>query len=1624
MTVRRRAYAFALALVGVSGVFAQPPAAGDKLSDFGLGPDGKALEQTSPRDSRPKVVVVRPGGYHIVATPELAALPDDDPQTQASAIVSALLRADRQTPLGQGESTLFPEGTKFAGVELTDDRVVVKFDFPEDFLTSPARVRERYDLISEAIIRNLSRLPLRSFEIYARQPANRSYVALDKFLPKDPAPEVDLTPDSAVAPRTEAPTTKSATLEPSRLNQYPRPAPSRPVGALTGKAVYLNPGHGWVWRDSSDSWSLQRGFVQNNIEDFSNVELVNQWLWAYCYNAGADVFSCREADFNSNMVVVDNDDGWDGTKGYYETGNGWFNSSLAGFKNGLAPYASGVDPFSTGTNRLVQCVVGAPTATARWVPQVPAEGWYNVYVSHSAYSNRSPAAHYRVYHAGGTTDVTLDQRRRRFTWVYLGTFYFESGIDASRASVELLNDSSSTSHYVSADAVRFGGGVGLVTRGTAGTSGKPRFEEEARYHIQYSGAPVSVYDSSSTDEADGWSGRPKFGRWLRDGAVAYGAPPQDSVFISSHTNAFDGTARGMDTYVYTGYEGTWHDQLRNFVHDEVLNDCQLGYSSLFINHGVGKRYGNYGENNPSNVGDLMPIFLGEWLFHDNATDMSLYHDPKFRQVMARAIYQGIVKFWANRNSTPVFLLPEPPRNVRVTQTGPTQVRIQWDPPLTDNQGIRGDAATGYKLYVSSHGRSYGAPISISGGATTSYDLAVTPDTTYFFYLTATNQGGESFPTEVMSARTTSEPAAPKVLIVNGFDKLDIATRQAIPWTGGTLYRQRVAKMNTFDYIVEHARSIAAWGRPIAFDSCEDEAIEANYVSLANYAAVIWIAGLQAEVSTTDPTNDISITPTQQSKLTSYLANGGKLFISGSEIAWDLDRSGTTTFVDTTLRANYVADSAGTNGAVGASGSIFSDLGAVTFDDGTGPRYAVRYPDVITTTASSLPALYYGGAPTLLDGFETIGGWKDPNFSAQTNADAASSFAIVNSPVLQGSGAGDLYYVWGSGNFLREYNSALPEFPKASTFSVWIYGDASGHRVRLALRDTDNEIYVNDWLTIDFSGWREMRWNIATDSATVWANASNNIIDGPNVRLDSIQLQKAGASAAGHLYFDLATYAPTTVAGGPIAAIQCASPYKLVYLAFPFETILQPEAQRQLMKRVLDFFFPPPFTPSATDPLTTSAGWTTFVRTPSNAASVDHDNLRSALRASVVADPSRYRVAGWMTDSSRWLPYSSVGSDNVVRGKFYVFALPSNPAQGNTIPNLRLRLATRYAQNSMLEVFNHTNLSASDELLEQELRPSTDPARPSLYRVDFDPIDVPYLASHASTEGIAAGFEAYAMFPQDTGSIALTELVLGTYPSLITPDSIPPVKTYAPTASDAGNLASNQPGAVKDLFSVLFTSTTEGDFGTRDGTYGPTYAEGNFGVTVSSVGFDNTRGGTRLAVAAIDFGTDADYPSRLRVEPNKQYKLRFHVTSSSPSNRNPQLRLRARSIRFAWSQKLEIGGALSAGSINNTIAAESLPGVGCLNPERIGSETNGGWYTMIFHTPMSLDIRSDGSGDLAARMPNIWNEPGPGANALSRRDLRVGFDLLDTLSPPPNGLLEEGNFTIDRIEIRAYTLVAD
>src|SRR5262249_18565150 len=104
----------------------------------------------------------------------------------------------------------------------------------------------------------------------------------------------------------------------------------------------------------------------------------------------------------------------------------------------------------------------------------------------------------------------------------------------------------------------------------------------------------------------------------------------------------------------------------------------------------------------------------------------------------------------------------------------------------------------------------------------------------------------------------------------------------------------------------------------------------------------------------------------------------------------------------------------------------------------------------------------------------------------------------------------------------------------------------------------------------------------------------------------------------------------------------------------------------------------------------TTGWTQFTENTPGRVVLDYDSTNTALRSTVsLSTTGFFRISGWASANSEWLPYSAVGSDHYVRGKFYVFrADQANAGDFNQIPGVRMRLSNRFAVNSMLEVFSH------------------------------------------------------------------------------------------------------------------------------------------------------------------------------------------------------------------------------------------------------------------------------------------------------------------------------------------------
>ncbi|HTR81558.1 MAG TPA: S8 family serine peptidase [Bacteroidota bacterium] len=128
--------------------------------------------------------------------------------------------------------------------------------------------------------------------------------------------------------------------------------------------------------------------------------------------------------------------------------------------------------------------------------------------------------------------------------------------------------------------------------------------------------------------------------------------------------------------------------------------------------------------------------------------------------------------------------------------------------------------------------------------------------------------------------------------------------------------------------------------------------------LSKYGTVIWFCEWAFP----------SLDSTDRSSITSYLNGGGKIFLSGQDIGWDLSdptgdefsASGGTskTFMENVLKAHYVADNAGTTNVVGVANDSIGN--GISFTEYLAERQASeQFPDVTQPTNGSVSAFNYG-----------------------------------------------------------------------------------------------------------------------------------------------------------------------------------------------------------------------------------------------------------------------------------------------------------------------------------------------------------------------------------------------------------------------------------------------------------------------------------------------------------------------------------------------------------------------------------------------------------------------------------------------------------------------------------------
>jgi hypothetical protein len=233
--------------------------------------------------------------------------------------------------------------------------------------------------------------------------------------------------------------------------------------------------------------------------------------------------------------------------------------------------------------------------------------------------------------------------------------------------------------------------------------------------------------------------------------------------------------------------------------------------------------------------------------------------------------------------------------------------------------------------------------------TLSSRLAQAGNTHYDYQITAFIQGENASENSSDIYAVKKINSGKQVLIVDGFDRFSGSGSYAYP---------------THDFGAQTGKAMDAWD--VAYDACANEAIIDGLVDLKDYDMVWWILGDESTV-------DETFSTVEQDSVKSYLDAGGKLFVSGSEIGWDLDNKGSASdkaFMYNYLKAAYAEDDAGNYSVSGAAGTVFEDLQFTYSQDGSHPgTYPEDYPDVLTTKNGSVIAMKYGNNKTAAVSYE-------------------------------------------------------------------------------------------------------------------------------------------------------------------------------------------------------------------------------------------------------------------------------------------------------------------------------------------------------------------------------------------------------------------------------------------------------------------------------------------------------------------------------------------------------------------------------------------------------------------------------------------------------------------------------
>lgn len=599
---------------------------------------------------------------------------------------------------------------------------------------------------------------------------------------------------------------------------------------LSGKNIAVWQSHGRYFDENSERWIWQRPCLFQTVEDMFTQSFVLPYLVPMLENAGAYVMLPRERDVQRHEVIADFDviDQAYGNAYYKESGK-WTDAG-PGFA-ALKPIYTGLEnPFTTGSARKAGCVMEGSKgeSTAIWRPDIPERGEYAVYISYKSLPESTQNAHYTVHHLGGSSEFIVNQKIGGGTWIYIGTFEFDKGSEGyvSLSNVTPAGHEHDKRSIVTADAVRFGGGMGNIARKRKGseeeavTSGMPRSAEGARYWLQWAGVPSDIFSQNEqqSDYKDDYMSRGDWVEWISRGSdmnpskkPGKGIPVDLSLGFHSDAGITPNDSIVGTLAIYTlrsegseklpgGESRMTSREFADLVQSQIVNDIQATDNPEWSRRCVWDR--SYRESRTPSC----PAMLLELLSHQNFEDMKYGLDPAFRFTVSRAVYKGMLKYMSNRYGTPYAVQPLPVGEMGVIFGKHGKAVISWretPDPIEPTAN-----ATGFILYtrVDDGGFDSGKKVEFTLGKDGKYttEVDIKPGKIYSFRISAFNEGGESFASETMSIGIPSKGVSERnVLIVNNFDRISGPAFIDTPEYAG--FR------NDLDSGVPHIRDIAFIG---------------------------------------------------------------------------------------------------------------------------------------------------------------------------------------------------------------------------------------------------------------------------------------------------------------------------------------------------------------------------------------------------------------------------------------------------------------------------------------------------------------------------------------------------------------------------------------------------------------------------------------------------------------------------------------------------------------------------------------------------------------------------------------------------------------------------------------------